>query len=252
MNKIWLHRISHHSEVSYPLLENGYLTIGFSDFSSLEFIRNTKNNWDIFGDNFLQAWGEIPRTRYNLWRFLHEMKKGDIILVPSWGVFSLYEIVGEEVQPINGVSLTGIKTWDNDNVCIINKLLHTLKSENLIDLGFYHNVKLLESEISRHDYADAPLTARMKIRSTNSEITELESNIENARRAFNSKKPINIHSCILESTSKIVLDIIKDQLNPGKLELLIKWYFENIGATHVHIPAKNESGKEGKRERGRC
>lgn len=32
--KYWLHRISHKSDVSYPLLEEGYLSIGFSDFPS--------------------------------------------------------------------------------------------------------------------------------------------------------------------------------------------------------------------------
>ena len=28
----WIHRISHIAEISYPLLENNYLSYGFSDF----------------------------------------------------------------------------------------------------------------------------------------------------------------------------------------------------------------------------
>lgn len=30
--KYWLHRISHHGEVSYDLLKKGYLTVGWSRF----------------------------------------------------------------------------------------------------------------------------------------------------------------------------------------------------------------------------
>ena len=40
----WLHRISHLAELSYPLLEKGYLTIGFSDFSDELTINNVENN----------------------------------------------------------------------------------------------------------------------------------------------------------------------------------------------------------------
>ena len=34
----WLHRISYLAELSYPLFERGFLTIGFSDFTKKEFI----------------------------------------------------------------------------------------------------------------------------------------------------------------------------------------------------------------------
>ena len=38
MSGYWLHRISHCQETSRPLLEKGFLTIGFSDFSNPEFL----------------------------------------------------------------------------------------------------------------------------------------------------------------------------------------------------------------------
>ena len=38
--KIWLHRISHCSDVSEKLLENGYISIGFSDFANIQFLEN--------------------------------------------------------------------------------------------------------------------------------------------------------------------------------------------------------------------
>ena len=49
----WLHRISHLAELSYPLLEKGYLTIGFSDFTDEVTINNVENNdWTNFNKQF--------------------------------------------------------------------------------------------------------------------------------------------------------------------------------------------------------
>ena len=39
--KVWLHRISHCADISYKLLENGYISIGFSDFANIEFLEKT-------------------------------------------------------------------------------------------------------------------------------------------------------------------------------------------------------------------
>lgn len=42
--KYYLHRISHESNISYPLLDNGLLSIGWSDFSNREFLDNVRKN----------------------------------------------------------------------------------------------------------------------------------------------------------------------------------------------------------------
>lgn len=34
--KVFLHRISHHAEISYPLLDRNILTIGWCDFNSTD------------------------------------------------------------------------------------------------------------------------------------------------------------------------------------------------------------------------
>ena len=80
MANIWLHRISHCAEVSYPLLERNQLTIGFSDFANQEFI-NKSIDKNVFKEYFKNDWGKIPRNR-----FLFEMKKDDLILVPGSGI----------------------------------------------------------------------------------------------------------------------------------------------------------------------
>jgi hypothetical protein len=55
----WIHRISHHAELSYPLLDKGFLTIGFSDFTDDdEIIEKVKfNDWNFFNGKFKEKWG---------------------------------------------------------------------------------------------------------------------------------------------------------------------------------------------------
>lgn len=242
---IWLHRISHHAEISYPLLEREFLSIGFSDFASTEFIHRTESDgWDYFDSEFQQKWNSIPRNRHNLWRFIREMKKGDRVLVPSWGVFSVYQIEEDSAHPIGDIDSDGLKTWSNETVTKKEDSF-LYNSANKIDLGFFRKVTLIEANISRYKYADSALTSRMKIRSTNANITDLKVNLEKALSAFKDKRPINLHSQIMEVSKQQILSLILQELNDHKFELLLKWYFEKIGASDVSIPPKNERDKRG-------
>ena len=42
----WLHRISHHAEVSYPLIKKRILSVGWSDFSNEEYLDECSGDWD--------------------------------------------------------------------------------------------------------------------------------------------------------------------------------------------------------------
>lgn len=240
----WLHRISHTAELSYPLLDKGYLTIGFSDFTDKDFIDKViTDNWKYFNDQFEYMWGTIPRTRHNLWRFLH-FRKGDIVIVPSWGTFSICEIVDEKPLLITEAYSDDLKTWGNKKVNTDGKLL-TSENGKEYDLGFARKIKIIQKNISRDKFADAKLTSRMKIRQTNAQINDLKKNIEKSLKNHKDNKPIHLHSIIVEKTTSTVLEIIKNELNPDKFEKLVKTYFKTIGANEVSIPAKNEKGKEG-------
>jgi len=116
--KIWLHRISHHGEVARPLLDNGYLSIGFSAFSSHDFIKDVcgENGWQSFEEYFDGTWGNRPRTRNNLWRFVAEMRKGDLVVVPSWGTFSVYELTEDMARPVSEIELSEIKDWHGNKI----------------------------------------------------------------------------------------------------------------------------------------
>jgi predicted Mrr-cat superfamily restriction endonuclease len=243
--EIWLHRISHHAETSDPLIKKGFLTIGFSNFNDTsEFIKNTEEKgWSYFDSQFQQKYNSLPRSRHSLWRFIHEMKKGDWVLVPSCGDFSIYKIADDSALPMQEINFDKLNTWSGEPVTKIGNYLY--ENNNIIDLGFFRKVTVIERGISRNEFADSMLTSRMKIRSTNANITDLKDSVEKALTAYKENRPINLHSKIMEESKSIVLSLIQKELNPDKFELLIKWYFEKIGASNVYIPAKNERDKQG-------
>ncbi|HOO96035.1 MAG TPA: restriction endonuclease [Proteiniphilum sp.] len=240
----WLHRISHLAELSYPLLDKGFLTIGFSDFTQKEFIDKViEDDWSYFNGQFQEMWGKVPRTRHNLWRFL-KFNKGDIVIVPSWGTFFVCEIIDEKPLLISETYSDDLKTWGDKKV---NTDGTYLISENgkAYDLGFARKVKILHKNISRAKFADAKLTSRMKIRQTNGSINDLKKSVEKSIANYIENRPIHLHSIIVEKTANLVLDAIKTELNPDKFEKLVRTYFKTIGANEVSIPAKNERDKEG-------
>lgn len=244
---IWLHRISHHAEVAYPLLGNGLLSIGFSDFSNSDFIKDIcgENGWQSFEKYFDDEWGSKPRTRYNLWRFIVDMREGDWVVVPSWGAFSVYELTEDRAKPVSEIELSEIKDWHGNKIVFKEDGLLYRSSSELIDLGFVRKVKLIEKDIPRYEYADSALTSRMKFRATNADISNLKLSIDKALAGFKKGQPLNIYSQIISKTRQSILETIRAELTPDKFEILIKWYFQRIGASDVYIPSKNESGKEG-------
>lgn len=248
MSRYWLHRISHCQETSRPLLEEGFLTIGFSDFSNPDFL---SYGWSDFNDEFQEQWGYLPRSRHFLWRFLHEMSQGDFGIVPGEGTFSVYEIEGD-AEPIGNIPAFDLKTWTGDTVEKREGLLYA--QDELIDLGFFRRIKLhhIEDEngpeardISRDEYADNALTRRLKYQGTNADISDLENSIRRSLAHYRDQKPLNLHSRIVEEMTERILDLIREELTPDKFESLIKWYFRRIGASEIYIPPKNESDKAG-------
>ena len=176
------------------------------------------------------------------------MGEGDLVVVPSWGTFSVYELTEDMARPVSEIELSEIKDWHGNKIeKKENGLLYrtTGESDKLIDLGFVRKVKLIKKDIPRYEYADSALTSRMKIRYTNADITDLKASIEKALEGFKKGQPLNIYSQIISKTRQSILDTIRKELKPEKFELLVKWYFERIGASEVYIPSKNESDKEG-------
>ncbi len=200
--KYWLHRISHHAEVSYPLLEKNILTIGFSDFANQEFIKkiltgkNWQERWDNLEGEFENTWGDHPRIRHNLWRFIEGFKKNDWIIIPSWGTFYIYELVSEKPEPIGNLKIDKLKDWHGNELKIKDGKLHNEKDE--IDIGFYWKVKPIAKKIPRK-LADDALKKKMKYRGTNIHISDIENSILNTWQI--SKGKVNVKQCIIDSIS---------------------------------------------------
>ena len=239
----WLHRISHHAEVSNPLLEKGFLTIGFSDFVNPKFLEAINHGgWDSFEEAVIKGWGHPRRTRHNLWRFIAEMKIGDRVLVPSWRGFSLYKIESDAML-ISSADVDGLTVWNNKQIML--KPEGIFIDETHLDIGFFRKVSLIAKDIPRYEFADAALTSRMKIRSTNAKISDLSESVDKALRAFIENRPISIHAQFLASSAKIFLDLLQNEINPKKFEKLIAWYFDKQGADETRLPAANSSDKQG-------
>ena len=94
------------------------------------------------------------------------MRKGDLVVVPSWGTFSVYELTEDMARLVSEIELSEIKDWHGNKIeKKEDGLLYrtTGESDELIDLGFVRKVKLIEKDIPRYEYADSALTSRMKI-----------------------------------------------------------------------------------------
>lgn len=244
-SNVWLHRISHHAEVAHPLLHQGVLSIGFSDFSSQEFLQRTAaGESPYFDQEFARLWFSNPRpkSRHSLWTFIHRMQLGDWVVVPSWGDFSICEIVGPARLAKEGCP-DEMQVWHHKKLTTSDAGLYIEGSK--IDLGFTRQVKKIAGGISRYEYADGPLTARMKIRTTTAHISDLRENVEKALTAFQKGVPLQLRGQMMVALQDKLLEVISKEVGPEKLESLLAWYFEGIGATSVTIPAKNATGKKG-------
>ena len=246
--KYWLHRINGGDNAlafAHTLLfKHLYLSIGWSDFSSDAFVNDVKERGDSAIDEAMQkeGWG-LPRSRWNLWRFIKGMSKGDIVVVPTWGVFSLFEIADDIVLSNESIDVAFFKDWNGHHAYLNDDGYFYNVDDKCIDLGFYRKMTPVLLNIPREGYADQELYSRMKIRQTNVEISDLAESIEYAMKAFEQKKPINLKEQMVEETAPKLLSLIEKLTNDLKFENLVEWYLKSLGA-RVDTPSKNESPTE--------
>ena len=242
----WLHRISHESGLSNVLLEKrNELSIGFSDFSSDEYLQEIlTNGLDGIWNVVKKEWKEgRPRSCFSLYHFLCEMKQGDYVLVPSSYTFSVYEIVDEKPFSNESLDTTNLQdVWGNPIILDGEGYLCSKGSvSRQIDLGFYWKVKPVEVNIPRAEYADQALVSRMKVRQTTLNINDLEKNILESIEMFKKKSPINLHNLAMEQAAGTLLNLIREKIDADKFEELVRKYMVRIGADDTTVPAKNNS-----------
>lgn len=241
--RYWIHRISHIAEISYPLLDNNYLSYGFSDMEYEGFIEGVrgKDGWKFIEDQFMAMWGELSRRRYQLWNFIKEMKAGDWVIVPTCGAFSIVELLDDEPIMIKDIKDIVIRDWNGAEVSRDGAGYLIDSNKNRIDLGFARRVRFIKKDISRYEYAGSALTARLKVRQANVCIDDLKGEVLEALEGARKNKPIHFRNEINDVVPSIC-EIIQTKLNPNKFEYLVKWYFERVGANSV-IPPKRTPDK---------
>ncbi len=249
------HRISHHWEWSYPLLEHGnLLSIGFSACATEEFLNQlTADNWGNVAANVQDFYEQErkwrPREAYSLQRFLG-MERGDTVIVPiSGGMFHAYQVQSNRrliPQNLPELNLTeeARTNWHGFMFEVVDGSLQDGMTPELIDLGFFREVMSIKRDISRADYADADLWRRMKAYQTTLDVTDLENRINAAIERARNEEPINLRRKILEGCAKKLAKKIAKKLNSDQFEMLIRDYFHQIGGT-AEIPPKNQPDKKG-------
>lgn len=227
----WLHRISHEWEASYPLLDAGYLSIGWSKWM------NTEGLSTMSETDFRQVTDKLGggRSRWSLWHFFR-FQIGDWVVIPLFDKkFAIVEVTGapapanhyaEKISfPENSVSVTEEGVFCGERKC---------------DIGFLVPVKIIKRDIPR-SYAPAALVSRMKLRQTTANIFNLEEAVSEAEKADG---PITLHDPLVEAVEDTVKATIQKRITPDNLEHIMCWYMQKKGASRVWRPAKNEKGKE--------
>lgn len=243
--KYYLHRISYEGNIAYDLLEKGYLSLGWSRFSKTEIMNEArKPGYPQFNDICAKEGEGNNRSRWAMWYFA-QMKGGDIVVVPQYGgLFSVYEICGQAESICEYDNRIGdiVGKWQKTNIIWKDGFLHDADNGRQIDIGFLIPVREIIKDAKR-DFVSASLVSRMKIRSTNADITDIAADVDKGIEAWKNQAPISLYEVAIGDLVEKMRESIITTLTPDKFEKLIKWYLKKCGASNVWIPVKNESGK---------
>lgn len=235
----WLHRISHEWEVSYSLLEQGYLSIGWRCFLHSDILLRIAEDGEPGFISFMAQQQENSRSRWNLWYFC-QFRPGDRVVVPLFDHdFVIAEVEGS-VFPVSDLCGLSFLTQKKETVEIGKDGIRSLATGRLYDIGFLIQIKPLCQPIKR-ELADARLSSKMKLRQANADITSIADSIDAALCA---KAPASIHDAFVNASFEKFQMVLQNNVTPDGLERLVCWYMKKKGASNVWIPAKNEHGKQ--------
>lgn len=247
-HRYWMHRVKcgdYAWQFTHELLKkHQFISIGWSDFSDNEFQALLTKDWSSFEKVFTDAGWGLPRSRYNLWRFLNEMKKGDIVVVPLPYSFDVYRIADDAVYNNTNRTMHDLWVdWNGEAATLDDEGYPAFADGRQIDMGFYRKVETIAVDIPRSEYAGQALYSRLKIQQTNADITDLKDEVDAAISRYEERRPISLCRTFTAEATKLFRDQIRDLLNDAKLEELVKWYMEQLGAEAV-IPPKNATGRD--------
>ena len=140
MKNYWLHRIKHEWYIAKPLLDKGYLTIGWQGLMARsQRLREciAKRHGEGF-EPLMNELKESSRSRWSLKRF-SSFKPGDIVVVPLYDhKFAIVEVI-ESAKSILDLPIETVNELDNFNLSVDG--LFDAKNNRTIDIGFFIKVK---------------------------------------------------------------------------------------------------------------
>lgn len=238
--RYWLHRISHEWEVSYSLLEKGYLSIGWRRFLHSDILAWIAADGEHGFNTFMARQQETGRSRWNLWYFC-QFRPGDRVVVPLFDhEFTIVEVTGTAF-PVDALCGSSLLTQKNDPAEINRQGIRNTATGKIYDIGFLVKVKALRPHPIKRSFADARLSSKMKLRQTNAEITSIAGSIE---AALSAEAPASLHAALLDASLERFQNVIQQNVTPDGLERLVCWYMKKKGASSAWIPAKNERDKK--------
>ena len=168
----YLHRISHEDYVSYGLLNDGFLTIGWEFFSDKDVLTAAREG-DI--DKFNKITAGCARSRWSMWYFA-KMNVGDTIVVPLYGgKFSAFRVV-EVAKSVSELEkeVPNIKVaWGNNILTWKDNRIYDGTDSHCVDIGFFVKVEPIVENVQR-SYVGSRFVSRMKIRTTTADITDIK------------------------------------------------------------------------------
>lgn len=260
--KYWLHRITggdYASPYVKPLLGQGFLSIGWKGLSNEEnknFIQ--ERGWSAVNDIMSRYGWELGRSRYCLSRFISEMRSGDLVIVPSPGTFSIYEIIDDVVY--SNESLDPKYFIDNNGIQASRiecdgyySFVNNLGEE--IDLGFYRRVKPRIINKSRYEGIDPSLYAKLRTLMTNIDISDIGFVIDNVLNGNKSSQSLDNTETIQTETRSVsiiphvlnISSILNMKLNIPNYQRPYVWSVENVEHMLNDIKTSMDQGKDGYR-----
>ena len=221
-HRYWMHRVKcgdYAWQFTHELLKkHQFISIGWSDFSDNEFQALLTKDWSSFEKVFIDAGWGLPRSRYNLWRFLNEMKKGDIVVVPLPYSFDVYRIADDAVYNNTNRTMHDLWVdWNGEAATLDDEGYPAFADGRQIDMGFYRKVEIIAVDIPRSEYAGQALYSRLKIQQTNADITDLKDEVDAAISRYEERRPISLCRTFTAEATKLFRDQIHDLLNDAKL-----------------------------------
>ena len=174
----WQHRIKggdYALPLATPLLfKHRILSIGWSHINNATFLENLKSisAWSKFEEQLFSVYKKRSTNRYSLWRYLHEMKAGDIVVVPAPGEFSIYRIVDDVIMTSEDLPREILVDWWDRPIKQKGGYLIDADGHQ-VDLGYFRKVEPIMEHISR-DKCNMRLYNKMKAHQTNISLNGVE------------------------------------------------------------------------------